>query len=83
MNSTQEKPNQMNSPESNKTSSSLLKDIIHPNKSVKLEDYMDDNNKKAMKIAKTQGLDAAVKYMFTHPTTGKPMSYSEMRYYYG
>lgn len=83
MNSTQEQPNQMNSPESNKTSSSLLKDILDPNKSVKLEDYMDDKNKKAMKIAKTQGLDAAVKHMFKHPTTGKPMSYSEMRYYYG
>ena len=64
-------------------SSSLMKDILDPNKSVKLEDYMDDNNKKAMKIVKTQGLDAAVKHMFKHPTTGKPMSYSEMRYYYG
>lgn len=86
MSSLQEIPKQMNSVQENKTgntSSSLLKDILNPNKNVKIEDYMDDNNKKAMEVAKTQGLDAAVKHMFTHPTTSKPMSYAEMRYYYG
>ena len=45
--------------------------------------HMDDNNKKAAEVMKTQGMDAAVKHMFTHPKTGRPLSYSEMRYLYG
>ena len=64
-------------------SSSLLKDILTPSKKLKVEDYMDDNNKKAMEIANTQGIEAAVKHMFINPNTGEPMSYAEMRYYYG
>jgi hypothetical protein len=50
---------------------------------------MDTNNKKAAKIMNKEGMEAAVKFMFQHPTEktsdGKPreMSYSEMRYYYG
>ena len=64
-------------------SSSLLKDMLTPGKNVKLEDYMNDNNKKAMEVAKTQGIEASVKHMLIHPKTGEPMSYAEMRYYYG
>ena len=44
---------------------------------------MDNNNKKAMDVMATQGMDAAVKHMFTHPKTGKPMTYGEMRSLYG
>jgi hypothetical protein len=49
----------------------------------KIEDHMDDNNKKALKVMKTQGMEAAIEHMFKHPETGKPMTYGEMRYYYG
>ena len=41
------------------------------------------NNKTAANIMNTKGMEAAVEHMFKHPETGKPMSYSEMRYYYG
>ena len=44
---------------------------------------MDDNNKKAIDVMATKGMDAAVKHMFTHPSTGKPMTYSQMRHFYG
>ena len=44
---------------------------------------MDDNNKQAAQILKTGDMTSAVKHMFTHPRTGQPMSYSEMRYLYG
>jgi hypothetical protein len=36
-----------------------------------------------MEIATTQGIEASVKHMFINPKTGEPMSYAEMRYYYG
>jgi hypothetical protein len=44
---------------------------------------MDANNKTAANIMNTKGMEAAVEHMFKHPETGKPMTYSEMRYYYG
>jgi hypothetical protein len=44
---------------------------------------MDVNNKTAANIMNTKGMEAAVEHMFKHPETGKPMTYSEMRYYYG
>lgn len=44
---------------------------------------MDQNNKKAMEIISTQGIEAGIKHMFTHPRTGQAMSYSEMRSMYG
>ena len=44
---------------------------------------MDDYNKKAATVLKNQGIDEAVKHMFTDQDTGKPLSYSEMRYRYG
>jgi hypothetical protein len=43
---------------------------------------MDDNNKKAMDVATTDGWDAAVKHMMTG-SDGKPRSYGEMRALYG
>ena len=44
---------------------------------------MDVNNKTAANIMNTKGMESAVEHMFKHPKTGKPMTYSEMRYYYG
>lgn len=38
---------------------------------------------KACNIFKTKDTDAAIEYMFKHPETGKPLSYSEMRCFYG
>ena len=44
---------------------------------------MDENNKKASEVLLTQGPEAAVKYMFTHPKTGEKMDYATMRNLYG
>ena len=44
---------------------------------------MNDNNKQAAQILKTGDMMSAVKHMFTHPRTGKPMTYSQMRDLYG
>lgn len=44
---------------------------------------MDDRNKQAAQILKTGDMMSAVKHMFTHPRTGKPMTYSQMRDLYG
>lgn len=44
---------------------------------------MDEYNKKALEIGKTKGCDEMVKHMFKHPETGRPLSYSEMRMFYG
>ena len=44
---------------------------------------MDDLNKKAMNVMTTQGMDAAVKHMFTDQDTGRQLSYGEMRMRYG
>ncbi len=43
---------------------------------------MDDNNKKAMNVWQTEGVDAAIKHMMTG-SDGKPRSYAEMRELYG
>ena len=43
---------------------------------------MDDNNKKAMNVWQTEGVDAAIKHMITG-SDGKPRSYAEMRELYG
>lgn len=43
---------------------------------------MDDNNKKAMDVWESSGIDAAIKHMMTNEN-GEPRSYSEMREMYG
>jgi len=48
-----------------------------------LKQNMDTNNSKIIDIWRTQGTKAAIHNMFTHPETGKPLSYSEMRSFYG
>lgn len=45
-----------------------------------------ENNKKALDLLRrgtTSGEKEAVKFMFSHPETGRQLSYSEMRSYYG
>ena len=44
---------------------------------------MDDHNKKAADVMKTQGLDAAIQHMFTDQETGRQLTYGEMRARYG
>tara|TARA_Y100000816_G_C26011264_1_gene528757 strand:+ start:589 stop:1014 length:426 start_codon:yes stop_codon:yes gene_type:complete len=44
---------------------------------------MNDNNTKAMDVWANEGVDAAVKHMFTDQETGKQLSYAEMRSRYG
>ena len=46
-------------------------------------DNMDDDNKTAMKVAETQGLEACIEHMFTEKDTGRKMTYGEMRMRYG
>lgn len=44
---------------------------------------MDEANKKAIHIMKTEGMEAAVQHMCTDPATGRALTYSEMRKLYG
>lgn len=46
-------------------------------------DKMNDNNKKAANIMKTEGIESAVKHMFTDQRTGNKLTYAEMRARYG
>ena len=46
------------------------------------ENHMDNNNKHAYQILKTQGSDAAVKHMM-NPTGNRPLSYAESRALFG
>lgn len=48
----------------------------------KFEPYMDDKNKEAYNVMKTQGIDSAIQYMFTR-SDGSKRSYAEMRSLYG
>ena len=44
---------------------------------------MDENNKKALDVMAKEGMDAAVKHMFTDQKSGRQLSYAEMRSRYG
>ena len=46
-------------------------------------DKMDDNNKKAANVMKTEGIESAVKHMFIDQRTGNKLTYAEMRARYG
>lgn len=48
----------------------------------KFEPYMDDKNKEAYNVMKTQGIDSAIEHMFTRGD-GSTRSYAEMRALYG
>ena len=45
--------------------------------------HMDDHNKKAVDVMRTQGMNAAIQHMFTDQETGRQLSYGEMRARYG
>lgn len=44
---------------------------------------MDKYNKKAIEVFYTKGKKEFIEHVFKHPETGKRMSYSEMRSFYG
>jgi len=44
---------------------------------------MDEPNKKALDVMATEGMEAAVKHMFTDEQSGRQLSYSEMRSRFG
>ena len=44
---------------------------------------MDKYNRKAAQVMVEKGHSAFIKHCFTHPETGKPMTYAEMRGFYG
>ena len=48
-----------------------------------LSEGMDDANKKALDVMQNEGMDAAVKHMFTDQESGRQLSYGEMRMRYG
>ena len=54
-------------------------------KDIPLANYeqMDESNKKAADVMASQGMKAAIKYMFTDQKTGGQMSYAEMRSRFG
>ena len=52
-------------------------------KETKFYDEMDDTNKKAVNVMAEQGLEEAVKHMFTDEKSGRQLSYAEMRSLYG
>jgi len=47
------------------------------------ENKMDPVNKKIMRVWAHKGVKAAVSAMFKHPETKKPLTYGEMRAFYG
>ncbi len=49
----------------------------------KFQNKMDDANKRAYNILKSEGVSSSVEHMFKHPETGEKMDYATMRYYYG
>jgi len=46
-------------------------------------EVMDDANKKSLDVMASEGMEAAVKHMFTDQETGRQLSYGEMRMRYG
>ena len=48
-----------------------------------LSEGMDDTNKKALDVMQNEGMNAAIKHMFTDQESGRQLSYGEMRMRYG
>ena len=44
---------------------------------------LDENNKKAIDILTSEGIDKGIEHMFKHPVTGEQMDYATMRSFYG
>jgi len=44
---------------------------------------MNEHNKKALDVMATEGMEAAIKHMFTDEQSGRQLSYSEMRSRFG
>ena len=52
-------------------------------KETKFYEGMDDTNKKAVDVMAEEGMETAVKHMFTDEKSGRTLSYAEMRSRYG
>ena len=52
-------------------------------KKTEFANMMDEPNKKALDVMANEGMDAAVKHMFTDQESGRQLSYAEMRSRYG
>ena len=52
-------------------------------KETKFYEGMDDANKKAVNVMAEEGMEAAVKHMFTDEKSGRQLSYAEMRMRFG
>lgn len=48
-----------------------------------IREGMDKNNKKGFDIMTTEGTNAAINYMVTHPEFGEKLNYAEIRTFYG
>ena len=89
MSDNKQNTNTNTSSEAKETNPSMLSKLLNTNKNeipsnkYIFEDRMNYNNKKAMNVMKNEGMEAAVEHMFKHPKTGKPMTYGEMRSFYG
>lgn len=44
---------------------------------------MNSQNKEAFNVLRKKGAEEFVKHVFTHPENGRPLSYAEMRGFYG
>ena len=55
----------------------------HPGESYMFYNAMDDDNKRAMDILASEGPEAAMRFMFTDPNTGKSCNYADMRSRFG
>ena len=58
-------------------------EVANPCQLPSFSNAMDEPNKKALGVMVNEGMDAAVKHMFTDQESGRQLSYSEMRSRYG
>jgi hypothetical protein len=58
-------------------------EVVNPYQLPIFANAMDEPNKKALGVMVNEGMDAAVKHMFTDQESGRQLSYAEMRSRYG
>ena len=58
-------------------------EVVNPYQLPSFTNAMDEPNKKALGVMVNEGMDAAVKHMFTDQESGRQLSYAEMRSRYG
>ena len=58
-------------------------EVVNPYQLPSFANAMDEPNKKALEVMANEGMNAAVKHMFTDQESGRQLSYAEMRSRYG